>query len=89
MTSEDIKVAVTRTAARLHASAAHHRLTMSGDFRVSEKNAAYLLGYSAKYLKSLRHAGTGPRFYEIGVGGSRISYKFEDLASWIEMAHKT
>jgi len=86
--NEEVKSAVIKTTAQLHASAVHHGLTVTGDRRVNEKGAAYLLGYSAAYFKTLRQQGNGPRFYALGVAGSRFSYKLDDLASWIEMARE-
>lgn len=63
-------------------------MEISADLRVSEKDAAVLIGYSAAHLKALRQAGEGPRSYRIGVAGSRISYRFDDLASWVEVARE-
>ena len=57
---------------------------MSGDLRVSEKAAAKLLGYSHEHLKAMRQMGNSPVFYAIGVDGGRLSYRLDDLASWIE-----
>lgn len=86
---EQMKASITRTSARLHASAAFHKLTVSGDFRVNEKGAAFLLGFSPGYFKALRQQGNGPMFYALGLDGGRYSYQLDDLASWIEMARET
>lgn len=86
MNSEEVRKAILKTSAMLHASAVHRGLTVTGDRRVNEKTAAYLLGYSAGHFKALRQQGNGPMHYTVGVAGSRISYKLDDLASWIEMA---
>lgn len=57
---------------------------MSGDRRVSEENAAALVGVAAGTLKNLRTEGTGPAAYRTPVGGSRWSYRLDDLAAWLE-----
>lgn len=89
MTSEQVQKSILTTTAMLHASAIHHGLTVTGDRRVNEKAAAYLLGYSAGHFKALRQQGNGPRHYTVGVAGSRVSYKLDDLASWVEMARES
>ncbi len=60
--------------------------TVSGDGRVSEQDAAQLLGYAPTYLKQLRQEGRGPIPYGRGMAGSRVSYRLIDLAGWIESA---
>ena len=60
------------------------QLFVSGDGRVSEADAAGLLGYSASYMRQLRAEGKGPAAYAIGINGGRISYRLADLAAWIE-----
>jgi hypothetical protein len=59
-------------------------MVLSGDLRVSEQDAANLLGYSAQHLKLLRHEGKGPEHYGRGMNGARVSYRLHDLAQWIE-----
>jgi hypothetical protein len=86
--NEAIGDAVEATAALLLASAARDELTVSGDLRVNEKDAAHLLGYSAANLKALRQEGNGPVSYALGMNGGRISYRLRDLAAWIEMARE-
>lgn len=72
------------TAVRLHDAAIQAGMTISGDLRVSEKEAAKLLGYAAGYLKKMRQEGRAPKHYTRGVGGGRISYRLDDIAEWIE-----
>lgn len=60
-------------------------IQLSGDMRVSEKDAAVLLGYSHGYLKELRGYGTGPAHFSLGMNGCRVSYRLVDIAAWIEM----
>lgn len=61
-------------------------LTVSGDGRVSEADAARLLCLSAGHLKNMRAAGDGPVAYGRGMDGCRVSYRLEDLAAWVEAA---
>ncbi|AUN94983.1 hypothetical protein C0099_08575 [Pseudazoarcus pumilus] len=61
-----------------------NRVAVSCDERVSEADAAQLLGLHPGTLKNLRHQGTGPPAYRIPVAGSRISYRVDDLAAWVE-----
>jgi hypothetical protein len=77
-------ITATDTAARLNAAAMEAGMTVSGDLRVSEKDAAKLLGHAAGYLKNMRQEGRAPKHYTRGVGGGRISYRFHDMAEWIE-----
>ena len=72
------------TALRFQDAATARGMTVSGDLRVSEKDAAELLGYAAGYLKKMRQEGRAPKHYTRGVGGGRISYRFHDIAEWIE-----
>jgi hypothetical protein len=75
---------VEATTAALTAAANESQLFVSGDGRVSEADAAGLLGYSANYLRQMRQEGKGPAAYSIGINGGRISYRLSDLAALIE-----
>jgi len=78
---------ITATAALLLDAAHAAEIPVTADRRVSEAAAAELLGYTVSWLRALRDAGTGPRFYNLGIGGStgtRLSYRLTDLACWIE-----
>ncbi len=57
---------------------------VTGDLRVGEADAARLLGLSASRLKAMRHEAGGPPSYRVGVAGSRVSYRLDTLAGWIE-----
>ena len=59
-------------------------LVMSADQRVSEVDAARLIGMEAGSLKNLRTEGGAPPNYRVPVNGHRISYRVLDLALWIE-----
>lgn len=72
------------TTANLYATACRLGLVISADNRVSEKDAALLLCCSRASLKAIRQNGDGPVFYAVGVDGSRLSYRLNDLAAWIE-----
>ncbi|WP_082817916.1 DNA-binding protein [Variovorax boronicumulans] len=72
------------TTVLLAAFAVAEDVTVTADMRVSEKDAADLLGYAPGHLKNLRQEGRGPVSYQRGVGGSRVSYRLTDLSAWIE-----
>jgi hypothetical protein len=81
----------TTTAARIDETEALLRqaanaacMFISGDSRVSEADAAALLGYSADHLAELRKLGKGPPAFRIGMNGARKSYRLVDIAAWIE-----
>jgi hypothetical protein len=58
---------------------------VSGDLRVSEPDAAELLGLTPGGLKNKRHEGDSPTAYRIGIAGlGRVSYRLHDLAAWLE-----
>lgn len=79
---------VEATTAALRASALEQKMIVSGDGRISEKDAARLIGYSAGYLKALRLAGNGPVHFAVNGKRSRVSYRMEHLAAWIEMSRE-
>lgn len=72
------------TAKVLLMSIEKNQIVMSADQRVSESDAALLVGMQPGTLKNLRTEGTAPPNYRAPVGGSRISYRVLDLAEWIE-----
>lgn len=59
-------------------------LAMSADERIGERDAATLLNYAPRWFAQMRHEGSGPAFYRLGVGGAKVSYRLQDLAMWIE-----
>lgn len=65
-------------------AARENGMVVTGDLRVGEVDAARLLGLSASRLKAMRHEGASPPPYRVGVAGSRVSYRLDALASWIE-----
>lgn len=75
---------IERTAAALLASAREAGLALTGDGRVSETDAAALLGLAAGSLKNLRHEGGAPPAYRAAAHGCRWTYRIADLAGWIE-----
>jgi len=52
------------------------------DGRVSECDAALLLGIRKKMLARLRSVNNGPPFLSLPVDGSRYSYELKSLAKW-------
>ena len=76
---------VSQTTATLAEQARAAGMTTTADGRVSDTDAASLIGIAPGTLKNLRALGTGPAFFRLGVGGgSRVSYRLADLAYWIE-----
>ncbi|MCK1431067.1 hypothetical protein [Bradyrhizobium sp. 87] len=80
----DLANRVADTAAALLASARDAGMTITGDSRIKECDAAVLLGYAPDTLAKKRTQGSGPAAYSRGFGGARISYRIDDLAQWIE-----
>lgn len=55
---------------------------MTGDQRISEADAARLLGFGNPCsLKNARHEGRAPPSYRVA---GRATYRLHDLAVWIE-----
>jgi hypothetical protein len=80
---------INKTAGALKAAALEKGISITADGRVGETDAAWLLYLQPVSLKSLRLAAQGPCFYYRTAGnGSRISYRFEDLAAWLELGRK-
>ena len=75
---------IARTVKSLMHAAGDADMVVSGDGRVSEADAAVLLGYAPNYLKQMRAVGRGPVAYRLGLIGARVSYRIEDLSRWIE-----
>jgi hypothetical protein len=72
------------TAKVLLAVVEKNAIVMSADQRVSEVDAARLIGMEPASLKNLRTEGGAPPNYRVPVGGQRVSYRVLDLALWIE-----
>ncbi|WP_162567555.1 hypothetical protein [Variovorax sp. SRS16] len=83
--TEERQRLIESTMAMIREAATERQIIMSADMRVSERDAASLIGYTnANSLKNLRQAGQGPVFYHRPVNGSRVSYRLMDLAMWVE-----
>jgi hypothetical protein len=80
----DDRTRAEQTARLLREAAALAGMVITGDARVSEADAARLLGLANGTLRNLRAEGKGPRRYAIGFAGCRVSYRVDDLAEWIE-----
>lgn len=72
------------TAAALFSAARDAGMLITGDGRVSEADAAALLGYGAETLAKKRAEAKGPPSYRLPCGGARVSYRVADLAGWVE-----
>lgn len=88
MTRTTLEDRAEATAGNLRSAALDAGMVVSGDARVSESDAAVLLGYAARYLAQLRLEGKGPTAYGRGLNGCRVSYRLTDLAEWIESARE-
>ncbi|MFM9427330.1 hypothetical protein RCH10_003786 [Variovorax sp. GrIS 2.14] len=82
--TEEFQQLVESTMAMLLRAAQDRKVVMTADMRVSETEAAGLLGYAPGSLKNKRQAGKGPVHYDRAVNGSRVSYRLMDLALWLE-----
>lgn len=82
--AELFEAAVLDTVKVLLLSIEKNGIVMSADQRVSEADAARLIGLQPASLKNLRAEGGAPPSYRVPVGGSRLSYRIFDLAQWIE-----
>jgi hypothetical protein len=70
-------------------AACHERgFVVTGDGRVSEIDAAELLGLTPGSLKNKRLLGCAPPHYRRPAGNSRVSYRLTDLADWIDEARE-
>jgi hypothetical protein len=63
---------------------AAREMTSTGDGRIGEADAAALLGCEPETLAKKRMEGKGPTSYRLSVAASRVSYRLQDLALWIE-----
>jgi hypothetical protein len=72
------------TCARLRRAAIDSEMLVSGDDRISEHDAARLLGMHSDTLARKRLDGSGPTAYGRPLGRAKISYRLLDLATWLE-----
>jgi hypothetical protein len=80
----DLDRRVADTVKVLQLSVEKNMMPLSADQRVSEVDAARLIGMEPGSLKNLRAEGGAPPSYRVPVNGQRISYRLLDLAIWIE-----
>ncbi len=81
---ERVKVVVEN----LRAACFELAIKVTPDLRVGASAAAKLLDYHPDTLKNMRSLRQGPTYYHHKVGRSRVSYRLEDLAIWIEEKRK-
>jgi hypothetical protein len=60
------------------------QMLLSADERISEANAARLLGLRSDSLSRKRLDGSGPIGYGLPLGKAKITYRLSDLATWME-----
>lgn len=82
--AEDQRSLIESTMRMLQQAVERDKLIISADMRVSEMDAAKLVGYAPGSFKNLRNEGKGPVYYNRAVAGSRVSYRLMDLAAWLE-----
>ncbi len=81
----DLEQRIEATVNLLKGAAERAGMIVTADLRVSEVDAAQLIGYSARTLANLRQFSNGPDFYRRTAGGKgRVSYRLQDLGRWIE-----
>ena len=63
-------------------TASHLEMVAPAAAFIDDREAATFLGLSRSYMRQLRVAGGGPRFYRISA--KAIRYKRSDLSEWAE-----
>ena len=79
---------VADTAKTFRAVARERGLLLTADDRVSEADAAELVGYAVGSFRNLRSMGLAPAFFNRPLNGGRVSYRLQDLAEWIEVSRE-
>jgi hypothetical protein len=86
--AETLQDRTTETADCFRKAAADRGMFVTADDRVSEGDAAELLGYAEGTMRNMRSAGGGPSFFNRPLGGFAKSYRVADLARWIERSRE-
>lgn len=85
----DLSGRVEQTEARLREAAQNAGYWISADGRIGEQDLAKLLGMPVATLVNRRREGRSPPFYRMGVrSGSRVSYRLDEVAKWIETSRE-
>lgn len=79
---------VSATVERLRAVVGERNVFLTADDRISEVDAASLVGYAPGSLRNMRASGGGPAFFNRPLGGSAKSYRLEDIANWLEQSRE-
>ena len=61
------------------------KYAISPDGRIGPAAVSHLTGYCERSLKNRRYLCDSPPYYNIGVNGSKVSYRLRELAEWFEM----
>lgn len=85
---DEMRARVAQTARQFQQAAKERSYFITADERVSEADAAELVGYASGSFKNLRSMGAGPAFFNRPLGGSRVTYRLTDLAQWIEQSRE-
>jgi len=86
--AETLQERTAATAECFRQAATERGMFVSADGRVSEGDAADLLGYAEGTMRNMRSAGGGPSFFNRPLGGFAKSYRVADLARWIERSRE-
>lgn len=84
----EIQDRIEACARMLMAAARESGVFVTGDGRVSETDAAGLVGMAPGTIRNKRSKGEMPRAYKMGIAGSQMSYRLVDLAAWIEASRE-
>lgn len=72
------------TLERLKEAADAAGVLVTADQRIAANDVARLIGWSPGHLANARSEGKGPPYYRIGLGNSKISYRLDDVAAWVD-----
>ncbi len=81
----DVPDAIADTLAKLERAAVTAGFVLSADGRVSEADAATLLGIAAGTMRNWRNSRAPVPFYK---AGGRVTYRLSDLAVFIEKSRE-
>lgn len=73
-----------RTAETLRAAAEAAAMHVTADDRIGECDLARLLGVAAGTMANRRREGRGPPHFAMPFARHRVTYRIDDVATWIE-----
>lgn len=81
---QELEARVQEVTAMLKSACNRDGIKYTADERVSERDAAALVGYEPESMQRMRYSKGGPPFYRRKADDGRVSYRLSDLALWIE-----